>query len=190
MTEKIIVAGAGGQGVMLMGKVLAEAAMRENKYVTWLPSYGAEVRGGAAYSMIIISDAQIGSPYVDKADTLIVMNSPASIKFKDRLSPQGLLFINSSLIDTDGLTQMAADKSVKIYALPFTDSAVNLGNIKAANMVALGAYLVKKKIVGIKTVLAAIKELAPADKKRFSAINKKALSAGLRSGLRSERQRV
>ena len=97
MTEKIIIAGSGGQGVMLLGKILAETAMQENKFVTWLPAYGAEVRGGTSHCMVIISDKEIGSPYVDKADTLIIMNQPSLERFKERRAPQGLLLINSSL---------------------------------------------------------------------------------------------
>jgi 2-oxoglutarate ferredoxin oxidoreductase subunit gamma len=98
MMEKIIIAGAGGQGIMLLGRVLAEAAMRENKYVTWLPSYGAEVRGGTAYCMVVISHKEIGSPYIEEADTLIIMNNPSLEKFKDRIKKQGLLILNSSLV--------------------------------------------------------------------------------------------
>lgn len=185
MTEKIIIAGAGGQGIMLMGKVLAEAAMRENKYVTWLPSYGAEVRGGTAHCMVVISDEPIGSPCIGKADTLIIMNGPSLIKFKDRINHGGLLLINSSLINTDiltqinaNLTQIAADKSAGTCAFPFTDIAIKLGNIKVANMVALGAYLARKKIAGIKSVLAVIEKIAPAEKKGLIAINKQAISSG------------
>ncbi len=178
MTERIIIAGAGGQGIMLMGKILAEAAMRENKYVTWLPSYGAEVRGGTAHCMVVISDEPIGSPCIGKADTLIIMNEPSLIKFKDRVNPKGLLLVNSSLINIDILTQITADKSAGIYAFPFTDIAIKLGNIKVANMVALGAYLAKKKIAGIKSVLATIEEIAPAEKKGLIEINKQAISSG------------
>ncbi len=90
MLEKIIIAGAGGQGIMLLGKVLSEAAMRLDKYVTWLPSYGAEVRGGTAHCMVIVSDAEIGSPYVKEADTLIIMNAPSLKKFKNRIKNKGL----------------------------------------------------------------------------------------------------
>jgi 2-oxoglutarate ferredoxin oxidoreductase subunit gamma len=85
VTEKIIIAGSGGQGIMLLGKVLAEAAMREKKNVTFLPAYGAEVRGGTAYCMVIISDEEIGSTYIEKADCLIAMNAPSLERFKGRV---------------------------------------------------------------------------------------------------------
>ncbi|MFA4843129.1 MAG: 2-oxoacid:acceptor oxidoreductase family protein [Candidatus Omnitrophota bacterium] len=169
MTEKIIIAGSGGQGVMLLGKVLAEAAMRENKYVTWLPSYGAEVRGGTAYCMVVVSDKDIGSPYVDKADALIVMNNPSLVRFRARLKNKGLLIINTSL----------ADSSVR-QALkhPFSGLAVKIGNVKVANMIILGFYLAQRKTVSLTTVLKVIEEIAPADKKELVAINQRALNEG------------
>lgn len=176
MTERIIIAGAGGQGIMLMGKVLAEAAMRDNKYVTWLPSYGAEVRGGTAHCMVVISDEPIGSPCIGKADTLIIMNGPSLIKFKDRVNPKGLCLINSSLAaDKSAVSRV---ESAGTRAFPFTDIAIKLGNIKVANMVALGAYLARKKVAGIKSVLATIEKIAPAEKKGLIAINKQAISSG------------
>ena len=101
MTERVIIAGAGGQGIMLVGKVLAEAVMLEDKFVTWLPSYGADVRGGTAHCMVVISDKEIGSPYVAKADTLIIMNAPSLERFKGRIKNNGLRVINSSLAKVD-----------------------------------------------------------------------------------------
>lgn len=173
MTERIIIAGSGGQGVMLLGKVLAESAMRENKYVTWLPAYGAEVRGGTAYCMAVISDEEIGSPYIDTADTLITMNGISLGKFKQRLKKNGLLLINSSLAQDDN-TDTAAD----IMKFPFSDIAAGMGNVKTANMVALGAYLAKKKTVDLKNVLVTIEEIAPLDKKDLIEINKQAVIKG------------
>lgn len=172
MTERIIIAGAGGQGVMLLGKVLAEAALKENKHVTWFPCYGAEVRGGTAYCMVVISDKEIGSPYIDKADTLIIMNNPSLVKFRNRIKTKGLLVINSSLaaeaLDSPG--------SIKY---PFTDIALRLGNIRVANMVALGSTLAHKKIIKAESVIRAMEEMAPAGKKELVEINKKALLQGM-----------
>lgn len=173
MTEKIIIAGAGGQGVMLMGKILAEAAMRENKNVTWLPSYGAEVRGGAAYCMVVISDEQIGSPFIEKADTLVIMSGLALDRFSARLKNKGLLLINSSLVSGN------VANNRQIIKHPFTALAVKLGNIKVANMIALGAYLAKKKITGVNNVLTAIEEAAPREKRGLVGINKQAVYCGL-----------
>ena len=200
MIEKIIIAGAGGQGVMLLGKVLANAALKDNLNVTWLPSYGAEVRWGAAHCMVIISSGDIPSPYIDKADTLIIMNEPSLLKFKQRIKNKGLLLINSSLIKTQILanhppeadqpaaeTQIVADKksacicvqSANICALPFTEAAVKLGNIKVANMIALGSYIARKKIFSKQTVFKVIEEIVPAEKKSLIEINKQALLTGI-----------
>jgi len=174
MTEKIIISGAGGQGIMLLGKVLAEAAMRENKSVTWLPAYGAEVRGGTAYCMVIISDAEIGSPFIDIADTLIIMNAPSLERFKDRIGPKGLLISNSSLAP-----RHTAGK-LKVLHHAFTDIASEIGNIKIANMVALGAYLAQKKIVRPDTVSKVFQDMAPQGKEGLVSINTRALEEGIK----------
>ncbi|MBM3245727.1 MAG: 2-oxoacid:ferredoxin oxidoreductase subunit gamma [Candidatus Omnitrophica bacterium] len=174
MIEKIIIAGAGGQGIMLLGKVLAEAAMQEGKFVTWLPAYGAEVRGGTAHCMVIISDRRIGSPRINQPDSLIIMNNPSLKKFKERVKNKTLLIINSSLVDK------LPPKNTETLSHPFTDLAIKLGNIKVANMLALGCYFARKNIVEEKTVLKVIFEMAPADKKGLVEINQKALKEGLR----------
>lgn len=158
---------------MLLGKVLAWAAMRENKSVTWLPSYGAEVRGGTAHCMVIVSDTEIGSPYINKADTLIVMNQPSLERFKDRIEKKGLLLVNSSLVKEN----IAQNKL--IIKAPFTDIAIKLGNIKVANMVALGYYIAHKKIVEAASIFNAMQELAPQDKKDLIKINQDALLNGM-----------
>lgn len=176
MTERIIIAGAGGQGIMLLGKVIAEAAIREGKYVTWLPAYGAEVRGGTAHCMAIVSDEEIGSPYIDKADILIVMNGPSLKKFKNRITGAGLLIINSSLADDSG----DAGKKERILRYPFTDLAAGIGNIKVANMIALGCLISRKNIVNLESVYNAIQAMAPRGKTGLIEINQKALMEGMR----------
>ena len=173
MEEKILVAGAGGQGVMLLGKLLAEAAMRGNKFVTYLPAYGAEVRGGTANCMVVISDFAIGSPYIAQADTLIIMNAPSLDKFKARAAHKALYLLNSSLIDKGHGGRGAS------LRLPFTGTAVKLGNIRVANVVALGSYLALKKTVSTAEMERIIEAAAPADKKRLVAINLAALRAGM-----------
>lgn len=174
MTERVIIAGSGGQGIMLLGKVLAQGAMREDKFVTWLPSYGAEVRGGTAHCMVVISDKEIGSPYIDKADTLIIMNSPSLAKFKNRIRPKGLLIMNSSL------APRPKDKNARVLTHPFTERALKLGNIKVANMLALGAYLANKKITTLKNIFLVFEEITPANKKNLIEINKEALENGFK----------
>ncbi len=172
MTEQIIIAGSGGQGVMLLGKVLAQAAMLEGRQVTWFPAYGAEVRGGTSYCMVIIADQAIGSPYVTAADTLIVLNLPSLEKFKSRLKTKGLLILNSSL------AQMSGEDKTGVWQFPFTDIAINLGNIKVANMVALGCYAAAKNIVKVKNILEVFKSIAPAGNSGILEINQRALAEG------------
>lgn len=172
MIERIIIAGAGGQGVMLLGKVLAAAADKESKFVTWLPAYGAEVRGGTAYCMVTISDGPINSPYIDRADTLIVMNAPSMRKFKNRITPAGLLILNASMVK-----QKKTGASFLQY--PFTDIANKMGNVRTANMVALGCYIGAKKIIGEKSVMKVIAEIAPPDKKDLIEVNQKAVLKGI-----------
>jgi len=158
MTERVIIAGSGGQGIMLLGKVIAQAAMREDKFITWLPAYGPEVRGGAAHCMVIISDSEIGSPYIDKADTLIIMNQPSLAKFKNRLKDDGLMVLNTSL------AKKAPSRKIRLAQGKFTDIAIGLGNIKVANIVALGSYLANKRTLAPENILSTMKEMAPADK--------------------------
>lgn len=174
MTERIIIAGAGGQGIMLLGKILAVSAMEEGKFVTWLPSYGAEVRGGTAHCSVILSDEEIGSPYIKAADALIVMNNPSLVKFKSRLRNKGLLIANSSL--ADGIS----DTQFTVFSFPFTDIASNLGNMRIANMVALGVYAQAAKTVSINKILHVIEKIAPPDKKDLIKINQDALKEGMR----------
>ena len=173
MIERVLITGAGGQGIMLLGKVLAEAALLEDKFVTWLPAYGPEVRGGAAHCMVTISDDEIGSPYIVKADTLIIMNRMSMDKFKSRINNNGLMVINSSLAQPD--------KNIKTKTVSgkFTDVAIELGNIKVANMAALGSYLENKKIIAMEDVVKVIKKMAPKDKPELITINLAALKKGM-----------
>ena len=138
--EEIIIAGFGGQGIMLTGKLLAQTAMERGLEVTYMPSYGAEVRGGTANCMVVIAEKQIACPVVGRPDSLIVMNKASLNKFGPRLENGGLLIMNSSLIDTEP----QLDDSIEIISVPADELAVELGSQKSANMVALGAYLQKQ----------------------------------------------
>lgn len=167
---------------MLLGKILAEACMRENKFVTWLPSYGPEVRGGTSHCMVTVSSKEIGSPYIEYADSLIIMNSPSLERFKNRIKRRGLLIVNSSLVPR------YTNRNIEILSHPFTDIALKLGNIRVANMVALGAFLARKNIVSINSISSVIEDIAPEEKKGLIEINKGALEEGTRlTGLRSQR---
>lgn len=175
MIEKIICAGFGGQGIMLMGQLLARAALNQGRGVSWLPSYGAEVRGGTAYCQVIISDAEIPSPYVDLADTCIVMNEPSLIKFESRLKKGGLFLINASLSK-----RKPWRKDAQVFSIPFTEVAVGLGNVKIANCVALGAYAAIKKIFSKYELFKIIEAVAPKGKRDLIDINKKAICEGMK----------
>jgi len=150
--EEVIIAGFGGQGIILAGKLLAQMAMNVSKEVTFMPSYGAEVRGGTANCMVIIAERKIACPVVGRPNSLIVMNKASLNKFVPRLKKGGLLVMNSSLIDS--VPQL--DETIEVIAVPADELAVQLGNQKAANMVALGAYLQKR---GHLTVDAAVQAL-------------------------------
>lgn len=134
MTHEIILAGFGGQGVMVMGQLLAYAGMLEGSYVSWIPSYGPEMRGGTANCSVIISEEPVGSPIVGEATAVVAMNLPSFEKFESSLSPGGVMLINSSLIDRESKRD-----DIRVYKVPANDIANDLGNARMANMVALGA---------------------------------------------------
>ena len=139
----LIIAGFGGQGVLVIGNLLAYAAMKEGKHVSYLPFYGVEMRGGTADCTIVISSRDIGSPVVDRAHSVIAMNQASLVKFEQRLQTRGLLLINSSLIDP----KEASRKDVQLLSIPANDIAKENGNAKLANMVALGAFIEKTRWV-------------------------------------------
>jgi 2-oxoglutarate ferredoxin oxidoreductase subunit gamma len=172
MREKIICAGFGGQGIMLMGKLLTEIGMKNGYNVTWLPSYGAEVRGGTAHSMVHISEAKIASPVVSRPTTCIVMNRPSLLKFIDRIKKGGLLIVNTSMV-----SKVPEKKGIKIVKLPLTRLASELGNVKVANMIAVGAFMALKKIFSLKDIPEALERILPL-KKDLISINKKAVETG------------
>jgi 2-oxoglutarate ferredoxin oxidoreductase subunit gamma len=172
MIERIICAGFGGQGIMAMGKVIALAALRQGQHVSWLPSYGAEVRGGTAHCMVVISDEEIASPCIEKADSLIVFNTPSLKKFSGVLRKRGLLLVNSSMVDC-----REAYPEMDVMKVPFTDMAVKLGFEKAANTIAVGAYLSKNPIVPLAVMERCIEEIL-AYKEHLIQINMRALAEG------------
>ncbi|MBN1353561.1 MAG: 2-oxoacid:acceptor oxidoreductase family protein [Candidatus Omnitrophica bacterium] len=172
INEEIICAGFGGQGIMLMGKLIAETGMSVGYNVTWFPSYGAEVRGGTAHSMIHISSQPIASPTVSVPSICIVMNGPSLAKFMDRVKENGLLIINTSMVD-----KVVEKKSIKIAMFPFTDLASELGNIKTANMIAVGALIGLKKLFSLENTLKQMCKLLP-DKGDIVSVNREALKLG------------
>ena len=159
---------------MLVGKLLAQTAMKAGKEVTYMPSYGAEVRGGTANCMVVIAEGEIACPVVGNPDSLIVMNKASLNKFGPRLKKGGLLIMNSSLID--GRPEL--DDSIEIISLPADELAVELGNKKAANMVALGAYIQKRGHLNIETAAQALPETIAKRYHNTLPVNNAALNRG------------
>ena len=173
-TERIIISGFGGQGVMSAGQLLAYAGMIEGKQVSWLPSYGPEMRGGAANCAIIVSDFPVGSPIItNDATSAIIMNLPSLDKFESSLIKDGVLIINSSLVK-----KKASRDDVRAYYINATDIANELGNARVANMVLLGAYLEITKVVKVDSILEAFIKVYGRHKEHLLALNKKAIEMG------------
>lgn len=174
MEQKVIMAGFGGQGIMAIGKLLAYAGMLEGRNVTWMPSYGPEMRGGTANCAVVVSDDEVGSPLISKDGTsAIVMNLPSMVKFEKELVPGGKLIINKSLIDVE-----PTRKDVEAYYVSANELALELGNGKVANMVMLGAYLELSKVVDVESVLKAFVKVFGEEKSHLVPLNKEALAKG------------
>ncbi|MDR5659831.1 2-oxoacid:acceptor oxidoreductase family protein [Serpentinicella sp. ANB-PHB4] len=173
MTEKVIIAGFGGQGVMSMGQLMAYSGMMENKNVSWLPSYGPEMRGGTANCNVVVSDLPVGSPIITgDASTVIVMNLPSLLKFEQNLKSGGKIIINDSLIE-----EKTSREDVDAYYISANDLANELGNSRVANIVMLGAFLELTKILAVDTVGKALKKVY-AGKEELVPLNVKALEKG------------
>jgi len=172
--EEIIIAGFGGQGIILAGKLLAQAAMKAGKEVTFMPSYGAEVRGGTANCMVVIADSPIACPVVGRPDSLIVMNTASLNKFAPSLKNGGLLVMNSSMIDG----KPEVDRTIEIIAVPADELAVELGSQKVANMVALGAYLQKHGQFTPDAAAASLPDVFPERYHKTLPLNAEALRRG------------
>ena len=169
---KTVFAGFGGQGVLSMGLNLAQSAMLEGKNVTYLPSYGAEVRGGTANCTVAISDEEIASPVASSPDFVVAMNRPSLIRFQNQIQSGGVLFVNSSLIDAQ-----VSRGDLDIVEVPANSIAEDLGSARSANMVMLGAFTRKSNLVSIASVIDGLKD-AFKSKQRLLAVNRKALMAG------------
>jgi 2-oxoglutarate ferredoxin oxidoreductase subunit gamma len=173
MYQDVMIAGFGGQGVLLAGKLLAYAGMLEGKSVTWFPSYGAEMRGGTANCTVVVSDSEIGSPVVQRPASMMVLNEASFQKFENRIAPGGLLILNTSLI-----TQRSARTDITTLEVKANDIAEKLGDIRIANMVMLGALLKKTGVATIQSVLGALKKVLPERRHSLIPLNEKALAAG------------
>lgn len=173
MLSEIISAGFGGQGVLLLGQLIAYAGLSEGKNVSWLPSYGPEMRGGTASCSVVVSTEEVGSPVVTSGDIVVVMNRPSLEKYEQNVAPGGKLFINSSLIDVK-----PTRTDIDVYYVPVNEIADKLGNAKVANIVMLGAVLEVTKIVTPESALNCLKASFGERKAHLIPINDKALKEG------------
>jgi len=174
MEQSVVIAGFGGQGVILAGKILAQAAMDHGLEVTWLPSYGPEMRGGTANCTVVMGDEAIGSPIVDRPSSIIAMNLPSLDKFESIIATHGAIIVNSSLIDRD-----VRRDDVSVSKLALNDLAIEAGSARSINMVALGGYLKKTGVLPLdraKETMARMLERS--GKASFVEMNAKALDLG------------
>ena len=174
MKEEIIIAGFGGQGVLSMGKILAYGGIMQDQEVSWLPSYGPEMRGGTCNVSVVLSDKKISSPVLSKFDTAIILNQQSMDKFEKQVKPGGLL-----IYDTNGITRHPERRDITICRLDAAEEAIKMGNAKAYNMVVLGAYLKMKPVVMMDNVLKGLKKSLPPRHHKLIPMNEEAITVGM-----------
>lgn len=172
MIQKLFFAGSGGQGVILMGQMVAYAAMEEEKEVTFLPSYGPEMRGGTANCTVVVSDAPVSSPLIYEADVVVAMNLPSLARFEPLVKPGGKLFYNSSLIP-----QAPGRADIEAVAVAANDIAAELGNARAANMVMLGAVVHGANVTGDEAMHKVLQKVFSGSKAKLLELNRNAFHA-------------
>jgi 2-oxoglutarate ferredoxin oxidoreductase subunit gamma len=170
---KTVISGSGGQGVLSMGATLATAAMLEGKYVTYLPSYGVEVRGGTANCAVAVSDEEIASPVASSPEVVVAMNQPSFVRFQGALQSGGLLCANSSLVHTE-----TARSDIEILAIPTSELAEKLGSIKVANMIMLGALVRASGMISYDAMVENLAEILGKGRAKLLELNKRALAVG------------
>jgi len=174
MTEEIIIAGFGGQGVLTMGQILCYAGVIEDKEVSWMPSYGPEMRGGTANCMVIVSDNSISSPILTKFDTVIALNQPSLDKFENSVKPGGLLIFEASTI-----LNPPTRTDIEIVPIEAAIEATKLNNSKVMNMIILGAFLKKKPIIAVDNIIEGLKKVLPERYHNLLQLNRQALEKGM-----------
>jgi 2-oxoglutarate ferredoxin oxidoreductase subunit gamma len=184
-TQEIIFAGFGGQGVLSMGQIIAYGAMIENREVSWMPSYGPEMRGGTANCTVIVSSNRISSPLVSKYDSAIVLNQPSLEKFENTVKPGGLLIYEQSTI-----INPPAREDIEIFSLPAIEEANKLQKKQVANMIIVGAFLQKRPIVKLENILNALKKVLPERHHHLIPVNEQALLLGQKMARESEQVSV
>lgn len=174
MTEEIIIAGFGGQGVLSMGKILAYSGIMQNLEVSWMPSYGPEMRGGTANVIVILSDEAISSPLLVKFDTAIILNQQSLDKFESSVKPGGVL-----IYDSNGITRFPERTDIDIYCVEAAAEAAKMASLKTFNMIILGAYLKINPVVKLENVIAGLKKSLPERHHKLIPENEAAIKRGL-----------
>ena len=174
MTEEIIIAGFGGQGVLSMGMILAYSGIMEDKEVSWFPSYGPEMRGGTANVSVIVSDNRISSPVLTEFDTAIILNQQSMNKFEKSVKPGGIL-----LYDPNGITHHPTRTDINIFKIKAAREASKLESTKTFNMIVLGGYLKVKPVVEMENVIAGLKKSLPERHHHLIPMNEKAILHGM-----------
>ncbi|MGL5317667.1 MAG: 2-oxoacid:acceptor oxidoreductase family protein [Bacteroidales bacterium] len=174
MTQEIVIAGFGGQGVLSMGKILAYSALMENKEVSWMPSYGPEQRGGTANVTVIVSDERISSPVLNQYDTAIILNQPSMDKFESKVKPGGIL-----IYDGYGINKPTTRTDIQVYRLDAMDIASQADMKKVFNMIILGGYLKVCPIVSLESVMKGLKKTLPERHHRLLPLNEEAILKGM-----------
>ena len=180
MMREILIAGFGGQGVLSIGKTLVEAGLHEGYEVSWVPSYGPEMRGGTANCAVVISDAPIGSPVVSSPMDLIAMNGPSLTKFEHTVVPGGLVLVNASQTK-----HRVSREDLKAFYIPVNEEALKLGNLRVANMVMLGAYIQATGALKMETIERMLAQIFTGEKAALVGLNLQALRAGAQQVLES-----
>lgn len=173
MQEEIIIAGFGGQGILSLGMTLAYAGMVEDKQVSWMPSYGPEMRGGTANCTVIISDTAVSSPIINRCDSLLIFNQPSLEKFEPALNPGGRL-----IYESNNVLKPPTRGDIAVYGIPAVMEAVLLKEKRTMNMIVLGAYLALNAVVGRESILEALSKVLPARHHHLIPLNKQALQRG------------
>lgn len=171
--SELIIAGTGGQGILLAGTLLAYTAMEEGKYVTWIPSYGAERRGGPSYCLIIISNKEIYSPIITDTDCLICLDRIGLEIYENSLKKNGVLFINTSLIK-----KKPSKNDIEIIEIPAGKLAEEVGNIRTTNMISIGAYIEKTKVVSLDNAIKSLEKVVSKKHSELIELNVLALKKG------------
>lgn len=174
MTEEIIIAGFGGQGVLSMGKILAYSGIMQGQEVAWMPSYGPEMRGGTANVTVIISDSRISSPILQEFDTAIILNQQSMDKFEKMVKPGGVL-----IYDPNGIVRHPERNDIKIYKIEAAEEAARLKSAKTFNMIVLGAFLKVKPIVKLENVIKGLEKSLPARHHHLIPMNQEAIQKGM-----------